>query len=1070
MLEPYFLPASLNHLTEGLLITESRNLSGAGPRILYVNSAIESMTGYSASELIGQTPRIFQCPETDRTALDRMRSALEDGRPVTEVLVNARKDGIRILVEMKIVPERDCEGNIIRFVSIQRNITDIVREQRERQLQDSSLLLLFDENPTPMYVLDINTLRILRTNDAWRQSTGYDQETSLRLRCTDIRPDVAADILAASIREDASSGRLSGPYRFVGRDGRTFPAMAMRRVITYEGCHAIISTLWDVTELEAARAQAQDTLRRLEQISAILATRTKDLSDAQRLAKVGSWLWDHDQRHLLFSPETWQLLGSVPSGNPVSYEQLRSMLHPDDYQKSMDTYYRAIKDQISVSAEYRVNGPDGNMRHMLTFAEPIVEQNRVTGLRGTTQDITEIRSMEYKLRASEDHYRHMVDLHPQIPWTAEPNGGVIEAGAKWFALTGMSADDSFPHGWTKAVHPLDLENVVAEWSRSLSKLSPLDIEFRIRDAQSQFIWVRVRAAVRLDQRGCPLRWYGTMEDITDRKNAEEAKRKSEMLAAQVLDATSDAVLVLNADLEVKFCNATAKKLFGDRVRNQSETLPQLLQIRRANALPQAVCGSFRSQKSNNIEFFWKPGDIWLDIHIRPDAEKISLFMRDVSDQKRAQRQLQYAARHDALTGAPNRVLLFEQLDSYLIPGTHSDRIALMCLDLDFFKEVNDTLGHPAGDTVLKLVVNRLRSHIRSSDLLARTGGDEFMILQTGIQSCHDVELLAERVVSAMRHPFQIDGREVQIGVSVGLAISDGSHQTSSDIYKQADLALYAVKLNNRGGYQFFELAMDTEVRLAREFRSDLAGALQRGEFSVEYQPIVRTADEAIIGAEALLRWRHPERGNVSPAQFIRLAEESGYIIEIGQWVLQEACCAAQGWPAHMSLSVNVSPKQIERGNFITVIDRALELSGLAPQRLLIEVTESLFFSSTDSVQKAIIALSERGIRIVLDDFGTGYSSLAYLDTFDFRKIKIDRSFISRIDDHSQSMPILEAIMGLAHGLGLSVTAEGVETRAQLQYLKRIKCHEVQGYLFGRSMSNIAFTTIVSPDYVSSTLL
>jgi diguanylate cyclase (GGDEF)-like protein len=554
-----------------------------------------------------------------------------------------------------------------------------------------------------------------------------------------------------------------------------------------------------------------------------------------------------------------------------------------------------------------------------------------------------------------------------------------------------------------------------------------------------------------------------MEDITDRKNAEEAKRESEMLAAQVLDATSDAVLVLNAQLEIIFYNSTAQKLCGDRINNDRETLHHLLQIRKNNALIHAILSSYKSQNARNIEFFWKPADIWLDVHVRPDSERISLFMRDVSDQKRAQRQLQYAARHDALTGAPNRVVLFDQLASHLKTSVRSGHIALMCLDLDFFKEVNDTLGHPAGDTVLKLVVNRLRSCIRSNDLLARTGGDEFMILQTGVHSRHDVELLVERVVSTMKNPFHIEGREVQIGVSIGIALSDGDQQNSVEIYKQADLALYAVKYNNRGGFQFFEPAMDKEVRITREFRSDLAGALLRHELSVVFQPIVRTMDETIVGAEALLRWNHPDRGDVSPAQFIPLAEESGYIIESGEWVLQESCRAAQAWPDHMMLSVNVSPKQFERSNFNQIVARALEVSGFPPDRLILEVTESVFFSTTDIVTKTISELTSHGIRMVLDDFGTGYSSLGYLDTFEFRKLKIDRSFVSKIESATQPMPILDAIMGLAHGLGLAVTAEGVETRTQFEYLRKIKCHEVQGYLFGKPMSENELIGLMVPN-------
>lgn len=328
-----------------------------------------------------------------------------------------------------------------------------------------------------------------------------------------------------------------------------------------------------------------------------------------------------------------------------------------------------------------------------------------------------------------------------------------------------------------------------------------------------------------------------------------------------------------------------------------------------------------------------------------------------------------------------------------------------------------------------------------------------MILQTGVRSYHDVELLAERLISAIKNPFEIEGRNVQVGVSIGIAVSHRSDENHNEMYKQADIALYSVKASNRGGYRFYDHTVDDEFQRLRDFRSDLGGALLREEFSLVFQPIFRTADETIIGAEALLRWKHPLRGDVPPGNFIPVAEESGYIIEIGNWVLQESCRAARLWPENMVLSVNVSPKQIEHGRFVATVGEVLQKYDMRPGRLLLEVTESAFFSANENVKDTIRALSALGVYMVLDDFGIGYSSLSYLDTFDFSRIKVDRSFIVKISESTKPMAILDAIMGLGQGLGLTVTAEGVETRTQLEYLKRIGCHEVQGFLLGRPMSN-----------------
>jgi diguanylate cyclase (GGDEF)-like protein len=483
-----------------------------------------------------------------------------------------------------------------------------------------------------------------------------------------------------------------------------------------------------------------------------------------------------------------------------------------------------------------------------------------------------------------------------------------------------------------------------------------------------------------------------MEDITDRRTAEDARRESEKLAARVLSATSDAVIVVTPALEIQFANAAAQKLFGEDINLAGQPLSHFLRIPTTSALIRTIVGSHQSLQPSDVEFFWQKTGIWFEVHIRPDANEISLFMRDISDRKRVERHLQYTATHDSLTGAPNRSVLFNTLEKYLNSSSKSGRVAVMCIDMDFFKEVNDAFGHPVGDALLKSAVIRLRASIRSTDLLARTGGDEFMIMQSGVHAREDTERLADQLIYVMKQPFRIDDREIKVGATIGIAISDPGQQTAGAIYKQADIALYNAKMKNRGGYLHFDPTMIDEFRHASELRSDLAGALGRREFSLVFQPILRMTDQTINGAEALLRWRHPTRGYISPAQFIPLAEEAGYIHEIGMWVLQEACRIAKTWPEHLTVSVNVSVKQIEREDFIGIVEQALEMSGLPAERLLLEVTESVFFSKIGAFEEIIEKLTARGLRLVLDDFGTGYSSLAYLDAFRFFKIKIYRSF------------------------------------------------------------------------------
>lgn len=1058
----FSLSTSLNHVSDGIMITEA-SLRGPGdPKIIYVNRAIELMTGYRADELVGHTPRVLQCPETDRDALDRIRIALEAGRPITESVMNARKDGARHLVELRIVPELDVAGNPIRFISFHRNMTEQTIEQRRDPTYMKSFRLLFDENPTPMYVMECQHLRIIMVNDAWLRMTGYDRANALLLTGLDIRVASSPETLRNDIFREAHNQEPSGPHEIIGADHRPIIAMTMRRFITVDGQTGIINTLWDVSELESARTAMRETVQRLNEVSGALTTKTKELIAAQRLAKLGSWYWNLNERTINLSPETWQLLGRHLPEARISYDQMREMIHPEDYARTMDSYYRVVTEKVPVTAEYRVILPDGSIRELLTFAEPARYENQhVIEVRGTTQDISEIRTVESKLRASEDHYRNMVELHPLIPWTASPDGQVLDISAKWELLTGVPVEDALPDGWIRAVHEGDRDQVTAAWSQALTTLVPFDIEYRIRSARGTYRWVRARAAVRLDETGKPLRWYGTMEDITDHRHAEEARHRVETLSLRILDATSDAILVLDSELKINFANRIATQTFGSSSAIVGKLLHRALQIKNSSSLSGAITSSFRTQEKKDIEFFWRPADSWFEIHIRPDKSEISLFCRDISERKRAQRQLRHAARHDPLTGAPNRIMLFEYLEARLQATTETERIALFCLDLDFFKEINDTIGHPAGDTVLKLVVNRIRSCIRANDLLARAGGDEFMVVQTAVNSRQDVEYLAERIITTLKRPFLVDQREVQLGVSIGIAISGLGQRTAGEIYKQADLALYTTKTLRRGSYQFFEPSMDDAFKQANEIRSDLLGAVARNELSLVFQPILRTMDLMVVGAEALARWLHPERGNVPPDRFIPIAEETGCIIEIGEWVLREACRVAVTWPEHISLSVNVSPKQISQPNFHDVVADILATAGLPADRLLLEITETIFFSSSTTIRRTLQELMEMGVRMVLDDFGTGYSSLSYLDSFEFQKIKIDRSFITKISDAKEPMPILEAIMGLSRGLALTVTAEGIETEAQLEYLKLIGCQEVQGYLLGRPMPEREFTKRIS---------
>ena len=422
---------------------------------------------------------------------------------------------------------------------------------------------------------------------------------------------------------------------------------------------------------------------------------------------------------------------------------------------------------------------------------------------------------------------------------------------------------------------------------------------------------------------------------------------------------------------------------------------------------------------------------------------------DITDRRKAEAQIAFLAHHDALTRLPNRLRLREEMDKALSRVERGETLAVLCLDLDHFKEVNDTLGHPIGDALLQAVSERIRSQLRPSDTIARLGGDEFAVLQVSGDQPEGATALAARLIKDIGEAFDIQGHQVVIGTSIGIAVAPGDGNDPDTLLKHADMALYRAKEDGRGISRFFEPEMDAKMQARRKLELDLRKALALQEFELFYQPLVNLQSDKISGFEALLRWHHPERGLVAPATFIPLAEEIGLIGPIGAWVLKQACSEAANWPSHIKIAVNLSPVQFKNGTVVLDVISALGASGLAASRLELEITETTLLQDTDATVATLNQLRDLGARISMDDFGTGYSSLGYLRKFPFDKIKIDQSFIRDLSDKPDSIAIVRAVTGLGSSLGMCTTAEGVETAEQLQRLRSEGCTEVQGYLISK---------------------
>jgi diguanylate cyclase (GGDEF)-like protein/PAS domain S-box-containing protein len=424
---------------------------------------------------------------------------------------------------------------------------------------------------------------------------------------------------------------------------------------------------------------------------------------------------------------------------------------------------------------------------------------------------------------------------------------------------------------------------------------------------------------------------------------------------------------------------------------------------------------------------------------------------DITERKEAEARIAYMAHHDALTDLPNRVLFRQHMTSALEQRSRAGNlVGALCIDLDNFKLVNDTLGHPIGDRLLQAVAERIRHVTRQRDTAARLGGDEFAVLVREVKSPQELAVLAQRLIDVVSEPYVIEGHLLTVGTTIGIAVAPTDGEDADRLLRNADLALYRAKADGKSTFRFFEPDMDAHAQARRQLEIDLRSAVAAGALEVHYQPLVDLASREVVGFEALLRWPHPTRGYIPPSEFVPLAEETGLITPLGNFVLSRACADASAWPAHIKLAVNLSPMQFRVGNVLATVKDALAKSGLAAERLDLEITESVLLDRTDQVIAHLHALRALGVRISMDDFGTGYSSLSYLRSFPFDKIKIDRSFVRDLPSNKHTLAIVRAILGLASGLDMKVVAEGIETQADLACLAAEGCKEGQGFFFSEA--------------------
>lgn len=619
-------------------------------------------------------------------------------------------------------------------------------------------------------------------------------------------------------------------------------------------------------------------------------------------------------------------------------------------------------------------------------------------------------------------------------------------------------DDS----WVEQEFPLHPDDMPAVRERILQHLRGESefflSEHRMHDKDRGWVWVRARGrAAERGEDGRYRRITGTARDVTQVRQAERERR----IASEVLRSMNEAVAVMDRNFDFVSVNPAFTRITGhgdvEALGRNASLLdsPQhepefYLAIREQLQRQSHWSGEIWQQRKDGEEFLCA-----INLNAVVDASQQQRFyvavLADVTDQKRAEQELRYLANFDTLTNLPNRALLAERLSRAIVRARRQDeRIAVLFLDLDRFKDINDSLGHAAGDRILRAAAIRLQDTVGKRHTVARLGGDEFTVVLENLRDPEDADRVAREVIMAFEAPLLLDDRiEVAISPSIGISLYPDHAQVPTELLKQADTAMYQAKAAGRRTFVRYDESMDVAIRERATISSALRKVLDRGELRLVFQPRLSLSQARIVGVEALLRWNSPELGEIPPERFIPLAEESGQILEIGEWVLREACLTLRHWQRHgadgLAMSVNVSALQLLRGDLPEVVERVLAETGLAPERLELELTESVIMANAEQTGAKLQAFRRIGVALAIDDFGTGYSSLAYLRRLPITTLKIDKEFIADLSRDPDDTSITTTIIAMAHALGLNVVAEGVETQAQVAFLREHACDEIQGY-------------------------
>ena len=946
-------------------------------------------------------------------------------------------------------------GEVVGIIGVAANVS--ARLQAESAVRESEELYrtLVEASPDAVLLISPDGM-VVKANLRAAELLAFENPSDMAdLNARDFFSEEDLERVLAHIERDGSAGGAGeNEYTFSRQDGSTVPVEITVAALTdADGDNAgYMGVARDITE----RKLADEALRQSEEKYRDLVENSNEII----------FTLDENAVVTYISPAVESIGGFRPE--EVIGRSSTEFIHADDLADVAMSLQNVLAGELDPT-EYRLRTKAGGYRWVRSASKPIYEGSEIVGVRGVLVDITEKRAAEDALRASERRFRALVEHSTDGVALVASDGVLTFTGPSTERILGYRSDELVGIDHTELVHPEDRGSVAAAMADLLATPDEsAAMMLRCKHKDGSWRWIEGVGTNLLNEPSVEAIVFN-YRDITERKLADEALKRSEENHKALALAIPDVMVRVRRDGTIIDFKVDERHVLSPPETDVADTTLDAILPEHSAQFMRCVDISISTRETQVLEYqqtiSGKPLEFEARIVASSDDEAVAI-VRDITERKNSERIIRQLAYHDALTGLPNRALFEDRLKMAVAQARRAgEKLAVMFLDLDRFKLVNDTLGHGAGDKLLSMVADELTGLLREGDTIARVGGDEFTLLLSKINGSLDAVEVADRILARLKQPKRIGGQEFRVTTSIGITVFPGDGDDPETLLRNADTAMYRAKERGRDNHQLFTPAMNASVVERLSLESDLRRALDCEEFEVFYQPFANISSGRIVGAEALVRWNHPDRGLVMPDAFIPFAEETGLIIPLGEWVLKRAVCQAKEWidaglPG-LRVAVNLSARQLQHEPLVEMVASTLKSCGLPSDQLQLEITEGAMMDNVESAIRVVKELRHLGLGVSVDDFGTGYSSLSYLKRFPVDTVKIDRSFVRDLTIDPNDAAIVTTVLAMARSLGLHVVAEGVETRQQLEFLRDHDCDDFQGYLLSRPITATEYVKLVS---------